>query len=362
MNSKEITRSIVISVAILIGIALITLLLFEIKSVFLYIIMASVLTLVGKPIVFFLNTRLKLNRTLAALFTIFLFLAVIFVFFSLFMPLFVNQGRSLSFLNYDYLKTNTSVLINEGSVFLKKQGIELEQNYSPKEIISKINFNYIPSLFNSVVNLFANLAIGIFSTLFITFYLLKENNVIGRILLVIFNKKHHEGISKSTVEIKALLSRYFIGLFLQILILFVIYSLTLIVFDIPNALLIGLLCALLNLIPYVGPLIGVLLMVLLAAIGIISEDFNLVIIPTCMYLIAIYGIAQLFDNFICQPIIFSKSTKSHPLEIFIVILISGMIFGILGMMVAIPTYTASKVVAKEFFPSNRFIKFLTKNF
>ncbi|NCP90024.1 MAG: AI-2E family transporter, partial [Flavobacteriales bacterium] len=62
-----------------------------------------------------------------------------------------------------------------------------------------------------------------------------------------------------------------------------------------------------------------------------------------------------------QPYIFSKSVKSHPLEIFLLILIAGILFGVVGLIVAIPVYTAIKVVLKEFLSDNQIVKKLTKN-
>ena len=67
------------------------------------------------------------------------------------------------------------------------------------------------------------------------------------------------------------------------------------------------------------------------------------------------------DNFFSQPYIFSNSVKSHPLEIFLIILVGGILFGIAGMILAIPTYTVLKVFLKVFFNDNKLIKKLTKN-
>ena len=67
------------------------------------------------------------------------------------------------------------------------------------------------------------------------------------------------------------------------------------------------------------------------------------------------------DNFISQPVIFSKSVKSHPLEIFLVILIAGILFGVIGLIVAVPAYTAIKVILKEFLSENKVVKKLTKD-
>ena len=69
----------------------------------------------------------------------------------------------------------------------------------------------------------------------------------------------------------------------------------------------------------------------------------------------------MIDNFIIQPIIFSNSVKAHPLEIFIIILSAGTIWGITGMLVAIPFYTVIRVIAKEFLSEFKIVQFLTKD-
>lgn len=361
MDYKTITKGLLAFTGIITGIVLLGVFLFDIRIVFSYIAFASILTLIGKPIANFLQQRLKFNNLLATIFTMLLFVGIISSLIMIFVPLFVNQGESLSFLNYNFLQSNIMKLIDETYILLNENGIDTTGLYSSKELFSNLNFDFIPAFLNSILSIFAGLSIGLLATLFITFYLIKENNVLERFVLGITPKKHHEHISNSATSIKKFLSRYFIGLFFQISILFVIYAITLSTLSIPNAIVIAFLCSLLNLIPYVGPLIGIVLMLSLSLIGLIGEDFKSVILPAGMYITIIYGLAQLFDNFISQPIIFSKSAKSHPLEIFIVILISGILFGIIGMMIAVPMYTAIKVIGKEFFPNNRIVKFFTKN-
>ena len=90
-------------------------------------------------------------------------------------------------------------------------------------------------------------------------------------------------------------------------------------------------------------------------------DFQAEILPTTIYVLIGFWIVQLIDNNLSQPIIFSKSVSSHPLEIFLVILIAGFLFGILGMVIAVPLYTILKVIGKEFFPDNKIIQLLTKD-
>jgi predicted PurR-regulated permease PerM len=128
-----------------------------------------------------------------------------------------------------------------------------------------------------------------------------------------------------------------------------------------DAVVIAFLCAILNLIPYIGPLIGIVLMSFLTMTSYLGEDFSSIVIPKTIYVIIGYIIAQLVDNFISQPYIFSNSVKSHPLEIFLVILTGGILFGITGLILAIPLYTVIKVFLKVFFSNNKLIKKLTKN-
>ena len=84
-------------------------------------------------------------------------------------------------------------------------------------------------------------------------------------------------------------------------------------------------------------------------------------LPATIWAVVGFVIGQLIDNFISQPKIFSTATKAHPLEIFLVILIAGVLFGIVGLIVAVPAYTAIKVILKEFLSENKVVKKLTKH-
>jgi len=169
-------------------------------------------------------------------------------------------------------------------------------------------------------------------------------------------------VKKSIEKTKHLLSRYFLGLLLQISILLIIYSIVLAIFKVENAFIIAFLCALLNLIPYLGPIIGGFLMMILTMTSFIAADFSTVILPKTIFVMIGFTIGQLIDNFFSQPFIFSNSVKSHPLEIFIVILASGTLLGPIGMIIAIPLYTTLKVISQEFLSQNKVVKSLTKNF
>src|SRR5690606_28739425 len=200
-----------------------------------------------------------------------------------------------------------------------------------------------------------------FSVIFISFFLLKDSKLLENSILSLVPDTKVQSASYSMLKIKNLLSRYFIGLIFQILILFVIYSAVLLIFGIDNAIVIAFLCALLNIIPYIGPIIGGILMLFLSMSSNLGADFSSVVLPTSLYVMIGFVIGQLIDNFFSQPIIYSSSVKSHPLEIFLVIIISGLLFGVIGMIAAIPVYTMIKVIAQQFLPNIKVVKELTKS-
>jgi predicted PurR-regulated permease PerM len=214
---------------------------------------------------------------------------------------------------------------------------------------------------NAFVDALSSLSAGLFSVIFISFFFMKDSHLLKNGILTLIPTTSEKRFSASLEQIKDLLSRYFIGLILQISVLFIIYTIVLLSFDISNAVVIAFLCALFNLIPYIGPLIGGFIMFILSMTSNIGQDFQTEILPTSLWILFFYFIAQLLDNLVSQPVIFSKTTKSHPLEIFLIIIICGILFGVIGMMVAVPCYTALKVILKEFLSENKIVKSLTKS-
>lgn len=359
MNSKIISNGILRSILIVLGVALLLFFLWKIQSVLVYIIIAGVVSLIARPIIIFLKRKLKFPNTLAVIVTMLLFLSLIFGLIRMFIPLISQQGENLSLLSIDELTQKTESIVNQINLYFSNQNIDAFEQLKNLDLLS--NFKQIPSFLNSVIGAVGSLSIGLFSVLFISFFLMKDSKILHKGLLVLVPNNSESRFQKSFNTIKDLLSRYFIGLVVQITILFVIYSSVLALNGIQNAIVIAFLCALLNLIPYIGPLIGGVLILFLTMTSNIGQDFQTVILPTTIKVMVGYLIAQLIDNFASQPIIFSKSVKSHPLEIFLVIIIGGLLFGIIGMVVAVPTYTALKVILKEFLSDNKIVKSLTKD-
>ena len=359
MTSNTITNGILKAIAIILGVLILLYFLFSIQSIIVYIAIAAVISLIGSPFINFLKQKLKFPNTLAVITTMLIFLGILSSLISMFIPLIIKQGENLSLLNIDQLQTTIEQLIIQINDYFLVHNIDILNELKNADLFK--NLTAIPNLLNSVIGTVGNLSIGLFSVLFITFFLMKDTHIMQNAVYVMVADKNENKIKKSLSTINNLLSRYFIGLVFQITILFIIYTTVLLIFGIQNAVVIAFLCALLNLIPYVGPLIGGVIMLFLSMSSNLGLDFKTEILPTTIYVMVGYLFAQLIDNFLSQPLIFSNSVKSHPLEIFLVIMIAGVLFGVTGMIVAIPTYTAIKVILKAFLSENKIVKSLTKD-
>lgn len=362
MNAKEITKGIFWAVLQLLGLCVLVWLLYQLKTLLIYMLIAGVVSLIGRPINHLLMKRLKMRAVLATSISIVLLLGILISLFSLFVPLLVQQGENLSLLDVDLLKANIQTLVEEISAYFQLDNSFWQQQFSVDNLFQNVNFGLLPQLLNETLELLGGFTIGLFSVVFILFFFLKDSHLQERIILALVNDNVNDRVEKSIDKTKGLLSRYFLGLLLQISILLVINSLVLSVFAVENAFIIAFLCALLNLIPYLGPIIAAVLMLLLTMSSFIGADFSTVILPKTIYVMIGFFVGQLVDNFFSQPFIFSNSVKSHPLEIFIVILASGTLLGPVGMIIAIPLYTTMKVIAQEFLAENKIVKSLTKNF
>jgi predicted PurR-regulated permease PerM len=183
---------------------------------------------------------------------------------------------------------------------------------------------------------------------FISFFFLLENGLLRRNFLNLIPNPYFELSVATFAKVEKLLSNYLSGLLIQILTIFSFASLGLSILGVEYSLTIALFAAIANLIPYAGPLLG-------ASFGIVvgistgNFDTDLGLDYLIFKILSVFSIVQVIDNILIQPLIFSKSVKAHPLEIFVVIFAGAKLAGVVGMIFAIPVYTIFRVSIIEFY-------------
>jgi len=361
VNAKTFSYGILRALAILLGIILLLYFLYQIQSVLVYIAVAGVISLIGRPVVIFLRSRLRIPNQIAVIMVLLLVLAIFVGIIFVFVPIIIEQSYYLGQIDIEAFKSDINELNTQINTYLGVNDINIIEGLKQSEFAQSLNLNMVPKFLNSVFGILGATIIAIFSIIFISFFLLKDSKLMLNSILVFANKGEEDKFQRVFNKIKILLSRYFVGLTLQVTVLFILYMLLLSIFEINNPVAIAFICATLNLVPYLGPIAAGILMSLFVISSNLGADFQEIILPKLIYVMLGYSICQLIDNFISQPLIFGASVRSHPLEIFLIILIAGLIFGVVGMVVAIPFYTAIKVIAKESLSEYKIVKRLTRD-
>lgn len=243
----------------------------------------------------------------------------------------------------------------------KEQVVEVHDGHSQMDKIQAQLLDFIsPAKLSAAVGgifgALGNLFVAFASITFITFFFLNDSRLFERILLAIVPDRKERDTSEVIGSIEEMLPRYFEGILLEMAVLMAYLWIMLSIFGIENALLIAFFGALLNVVPYAGPLLGGIFGVFITICSNIEMDFYAHTMHDILFLGGIFITSQWLDNFLLQPLIFSKSVKAHPLEIFLVIIIAAKLVGIMGMVVAVPVYTSLRIIALEFLPHVKWVR------
>ncbi|MDD2962643.1 MAG: AI-2E family transporter [Bacteroidales bacterium] len=343
-------------VAGLVSVAMLVLLAWLFPEVVWYILISAVLSFIGAPIVSFFDKVKIFRRTIPHGLGSFLALLVIFValmsVFLLFIPLIVTEAKVISSIDVNNLSVALGKLSDTLESWLRSVRL-LEPSQELDELLMSqvepfLGMGTFGNLFKNIFAFAGSVFMGIFSVLFITFFFLKDDKLFMRIILLFSTDDSERKVVGIVERVKHLLSRYFLGICMQISIMMTLLSLGLYLMGVPNALLIGVFGGMMNLIPYIGPLIGLVTGAILTALGYVALVDYVAVLPAMGKVAVVFLAANLVDNILLQPLIYSNSVKAHPLEIFLVIIMAGTLAGIPGMILAIPAYTVLRIVAAEF--------------
>lgn len=352
----------------LLAIIIIGYLVYRFSFIIVWFLVAAVVSFIGQPLSAFLGKlkigKFSLPKAVTSIIALVLILICFLSLAAVFVPLILKEVNTISSINWDNFKFDFA----SGIDWLNQKAhdtqlIPEEQNLIDvavtrlKDIFS---ISSIAGVLNSILGTAGNFVVGLFSVAFIGFFFIKDELLFEEMILLVVPEKNHGKVREIITESKVLLKRYFIGVILELLGVMTIITLALWIFGIENALLIGFFGGLMNIIPYLGPLIGTALGLILGFTTILATGQFDDLWPTMLKIGGVLIGANYADNLLLQPLIYSNSVKAHPLEIFIVIIMGGSLAGIWGMLLAIPVYTVLRLIAREFLSKFRFVQKLTE--
>ncbi len=337
--------------------------LYLVRNVLTYLVLGLVISLICEPIVNFIG-RFKVKgrslpmgiRALVAMLLFITFLSsIVWVFF----PLIQEEYRILQGVEIEAVKQKVMEEIPalqrfnvEGGYHgIHMEGVDPMGSFAKPENIAGM----ISQLFGFLGGILA----GFFATMFIAFFFLKDGSLFPKMIHAWVPEQRIRQVNEMMDHIHVLLRRYFIGVLLQSVAVFMLLSVSLSLCGVNNALVIALFAAMVNPIPYAGPIVAMAFGLFAAITTGFQQgpDMDIAMVSIRVFLCFIG--TQLLDAFLIQPNLLGNSVKAHPLEIFIVILVFGTLGGITGMLLAIPVYTILRVVAKEFLSEYKVVRELT---
>ena len=335
------------------------------RSVLVYILLAVVVSLIGKPLMTLLQKITikgrKAPNWLLASTTLILLMIIFTAVFTMIVPVVSGIVKNISLANIEDAARHIAIPLADFNTFLIGTFPQLGPDFRIEVVaVQELHNLFDPAAFSTMIgsaaSLVSSIGIGIFSVVFISFFFIKDDGLFTSMISALVPDKHEKNAAQSIADIGYLLSRYFTGVMIEILGVALLNFIGLYLIaqlGVNAALGIAFLTGILNVIPYIGPLFGGVLGTILGLILKYSSpipvglDVNFWIFT--IILVSIFCVTQLVDNFLYQPLIYSTSIKAKPLEIFIVLLIVGHMGGPLAMIAAIPLYTAIRVIAFRFF-------------
>ncbi len=367
MFNKDLNRNIVLAVSILIAVALLN----YFREIVAYVLIAWVVSMLGQPMMRTLRKvrigkRYFLPPSVSAGLVLLFFVGVISGLVGIFVPLVVEQANNLSGLDVNAFVTGLKQPLSEltrlghkfGFIAPKEDVLQAAQHTFTKWI-SPIQ---ISNLLSTILLTASDTLVGTISVLFISYFFLRERNVmLTDFLANIVSENQEQGVREAVRDTATMLSRYFSGLLMQMV--FVAFFLTLVlwIIGIQNALLIAIFAALINIVPYLGPMMACTFAIFITISSNLGLDFYAQVVPMMVKVVIAFSAMQLINDWIVQPLIFSNRVAAHPLEIFLVTLVGAKLGGIGGMILAIPTYTVARIVAREFFNQYRIVQKITSS-
>lgn len=266
------------------------------------------------------------KRKRKGLISVFIFLCVItllFLFLYYLVPLIYKEINELVKLLPDVIEFMRPRLMNIG---ININDLEFDIN-KLVEYVPSIIIGLFKGCFKYIGSIFIGLVIGLYMSM-------EYDKIINFLMRIIPRKYKCEVVGildKISVEVRKCIT----GMLLVSFTVFLLDTIAFLILKLNSPILLGVLCGLTDLIPYIGPYIGGGIAILVA----LSEGKG-VIIATLIFIVVI----QLIENYVLQPIIMSKSVKISPLLIIMGLLVFGNLFGIVGMLLSTPLVCIIRVI------------------
>lgn len=323
-------------------------------GLFLPILLSLIVSYLLDPVVFFFEGE-KINRTLSIFIVYFLLFSLGFLLLLIIGP--PNWDGMMQALKADFPRyISHAIEYLSGLLISAQEHFPFITNYNLAERLSSAS----QSFFGLILKETPRSAMRIGSLLLLvplfSFFFLRDSRKIMRSLISLTPNRYFEMVLDIYAHVSWQLSHFIRGRILEALIIGIVVWMGLSLTDIRYAPILAIIAGATNLVPYIGPLIGMIpgLVIALVDLGMGGQFWWIL----CVYVL----IAQvILDNFILIPILISKVSNLHPLGVILAIVMGGKLYGIIGMIIGVPIFSILNIFIIEvrqnrrsFNPYNRY--------
>ena len=237
-------------------------------------------------------------------------------------------------------------MLNELSHNPRLQKLHLTQNFSTTKINHSLAQSWdgvLGSAFNnltSAVGIVSNVVMILLTAPFVLFFMLKDDRQIKPLVLKYVPDRLKASIGVTLTEINGALSSYIRGQLTVAFWVAVMFAVGYLIAQVPYALLLGITAGFLNLIPYVGSALGLIPAIILALINGHGMIWSVIIV---------FAIEQTIETRVVSPLVVGNKMNMHPVTTIFVLLVSGGMFGLAGVIFGIPIFAILKIICSRIF-------------
>ncbi len=303
------------------------------KSILLVILISLSLKCSLNPIKEWFEAR-GISSTQSAIYTFLLFVLIPSCLSFILLPELYAQINSI---NYHVMAQKLFILLTK----LQKNLPFTISDISPKALDQFFRSILSTFLNFSFLGQVANFFFYLFLVLFMTFFLLKDGPYLFKKLIFIVPNSWFELVLLLSYKTNVQIGKYLKGLFYQTLIITILAMSAFKILNISYYLVLGLFIGLTNIVPFLGPLIGIIFSFIIV--------LSFYTISKALWCVFFLLIIQLIDNFIVQPMVYSRHTELHPLWILFLVFFGAKTGGIIGMIIIIPLASIIKTSLLEIY-------------
>lgn len=318
---------------VLISLSIITLTLYFGKHILIPLLLSLLFAILLRPVVIFLNVKLKLPHVIAALISVALFVICVSA-----IILFISW--QVSDITNDWKKITHNISVHyEHIQHWIKQRYHLSYNKQDNYIqqVRNESINGDSELISNTLNSFTDTLLNTILIPIYTFLILLYRNLFIKFLSKLVRKKNEHTLHSILSQIKTVVQSYIVGLLIEMGVVGVLTTVGLMLLGVEYAILLGVITAILNLIPYIGILIAAIVSILATLVN--SSELSAII-----GVILLNVVVQFIDNNILVPRIVGNKVRINALVSMVGVVIGGSLAGIAGMFLAIPLIAILKVI------------------